>query len=117
MAVYGVRGTMDILNNKNSMLYRVVNNSMSNHFTKRLIDDNALFYRLIEDKYIIPDEIIMKAKLIGYRILLKSYFKLGELFLFLKYLYFYIRAYIICLLIIEKPITIGSKKDRPLVIK
>lgn len=90
LGVCGARGILDDTFGKNGLLYRIVDTSMSHQFSRKLIDDNALFYDIIERKYSLPLEIMDKARLVGYKILWKSYLKIGEIRLFCKYLYYYL---------------------------
>ena len=87
---FGGKGELDLKDN-GAMLYRVHPNSMSNLFTKKLVDDNAAFYIEINHKNLISKDIKSKANKLGNKILFKSYLKIGifpsGIKYFMKYLF------------------------------
>lgn len=89
LAANNARGILDRSPNS-AMLYRIVQNSMSHHFTAKLVNDNALFYQEIINKNLIDSTIKSKALKKGYFILYRSYGKLRyyrkALIYFIKYI-------------------------------
>ncbi len=61
------------------LYYRQHSDSMSNNFTITLIKDNVLYYHLVEEKKLIPDEIREQALFLKYYIIATSYFKIKHI--------------------------------------
>lgn len=71
-----------------ALKYRIHESSMSHNFSKRLVDDNAEFYKQINLKGLIPIDIKKKVNKIGKRIVYRSYLKIREIRLGIKYFCF-----------------------------
>jgi hypothetical protein len=67
------------------LYYRYHMDSMSNKFTVKLIKDNILFYRLVKEKQLIPDEIKNQVSFLKYYIIGTSYLKIKHLYAFKWY--------------------------------
>ncbi len=68
-----------------ALLYRVDVNSMSHKLSKKLVDDNELYYSELLRHDLIPKEIKKNALFLGYFILFGSYFKIKALKKSLRY--------------------------------
>jgi glycosyltransferase involved in cell wall biosynthesis len=86
------KGVLDQLENS-ALLYRVHQQSMSNVFNEKLINDNSLYYKIAIEKGLIPIDIKQKSLLKGYSILFKSYFRLGKILLALKFGFEWLKIY------------------------
>ncbi len=64
---------------KGILHYRFMPNSMSGQLTKKMVDDNAVFYEKVIAADLIPTDFRKEALLKGYYILGVSYLKIGEI--------------------------------------
>ncbi len=61
------------------LYYRVHNNSMSNKLTKRLVEDNILYYKILKEKDLIPQYLKKEVEIIHAYILGTACFKVGKI--------------------------------------
>lgn len=80
-----VNGKSEYSSKCSELLYRVNENSMSHLLTKKLVNDNALYYEMIIKNSLIPSEIKVKSLFLGYYILSGANFKVKNIFGSLKY--------------------------------
>lgn len=80
-----INGKSEFISKCSELLYRVNQNSMSHLLTKKLVNDNALYYELIQKNNLIPSELKVKSLFLGYYILSGANFKVKNVFGSLKY--------------------------------
>jgi teichuronic acid biosynthesis glycosyltransferase TuaG len=72
--------------------YRFMPDSMSGQLTKKMVDDNEMFYSLLVEQNLIPLNIKQKALKKGYYVLGASYWKMGYCLKSIRYLFKYVAA-------------------------
>jgi len=73
-----LKGKSDIVKEKGKLLYRVSGQSMSHHFTEKLVRDNEEYYTQLQKKNLVPEELKKQSMFLGNFMLSGSYSKLGK---------------------------------------
>ena len=73
-----IHGRSNLAVGKGKLLYRVSDNSMSHLFTSILVEDNAIYYRLLFNSDLIPKKIMSESKFLGNMMLSGAFWKIGQ---------------------------------------
>jgi glycosyltransferase involved in cell wall biosynthesis len=73
-----LKGKSDLVKGKGKLLYRVSGQSMSHHFTEKLVKDNEQYYAQLLKHKLIPSELRRQSLFMGSFMLSGSYRKLGK---------------------------------------